>query len=757
MKKSNLRCAIAMIALIFGFAACQNDATKMYSVTVSSDIEHGSVTVDKTSVQEGDVVSLTVTADDGYSLEELSVKDSSDNLITLTDNTFAMPASNVTVNASFAKYFTVTYKSKHGTAPAAISVKENTALTAGQIAALSAEGFTFDAWYEGETKVEAGYKVTKSVTLTAKWGETKKDADSKTEAETATDADTKTNTETSTEENKEPEVVKFTVTYESAKGTAPAAISVEENAELTAEQLPTLSAEGFKFLGWYVDDTQIKAGNKVTKAITLTAKWIAQYTVSYTSDHATAPAAFTVDEGTALTAAQLPSLTESGFTFGGWFDGTTKVEAGDKVTKALTLTAKWEENSLPLVLWNSMNSENNIVWKNDDDWEYTDLESSGSYTKGIQLFDYKDRNNSLGITNPLWEASNLPFCFSDDIVYFVKDDCWIVGYKKDSTGFKEVFTKNILTLYNNIQESDSSYLSIKSITYCDQYLYFYFDALDENPYLGRLHLDENDENALSYTDFDSEPNITAMGIYKNESELNLIYISYENDNDNESSECIKTPIKDDTEFSLDQDNSASLYTMSSDVFTVRKISDLQIIGDTCYLLFAEYSHCIGGIPIAYYSLNDARIMLCTCTGGVVKIDLQTDSVGKWKNGSNILGEYRFNGSFYEPNEDWDYEEKNNSSITAVPPLEQANNYFYGPVKFIAKKPDALVIADDGIYIDAEIDEDAFISKLKKFKNMNRLVTLDLKNELMSAVDVNVTFNVSVDQDSSSFYIEDESN
>ena len=412
----------------------------------------------------------------------------------------------------------------------------------------------------------------------------------------------------------------------------------------------------------------------------------------------------------------------------------------------------------PLVLWNSREDENNIVWKNDDDSEYPYLDFSGFYTKGIQLFDYKDRNNSLGITSPLWEASNLPFCFSDDIVYFVKDDYFIVGYKKDGTSFKEVFTKNILTLYNQIQESfNSSYLSIKSITYCDQYLYFYFDALDENPYLGRLHLDENDENALSYTDFDSEPNITAMGIYKNESELNLIYISYENDNDNESSECIKTPIKVDTEFSLDQDNSVSLYTMSSDYFTVRKISDLQIIGDTCYLLFAEYSRYIGGIPIAYYSLNDARILLCTCTGGVVKIDLQTNSVGKWKNGSKILGEYKFNGSFYEPNENWGYDEKNNSSITAMPPLEQANNYFYGPVKFIAKKPDALVIADDGIYIDAEIDEYAFISKLKKFKNMNRVVTLDLKNELMSAVDVNVTFNVSVDQDSSSFYIEDEIN
>ncbi len=580
------------------------------------------------------------------------------------------------------------------------------------------------------------------------------DTDKNIENDKTTDTDTKTDTDNKTDTNTEPSVEKFTVTYVSAKGTAPSAISVEENTELTAEQLPTLSAEGFKFLGWYSEDTQIKAGDKVTKTLTLTAKWIAQYTVSYTSDHATAPVSFKVDDGTTLTAAQLPSLTESGFTFGGWFAGTTKVEAGYTVSKALTLTAKWEENSLPLVLWNSMDSEKNIV-------NTSTLESTGSYIQGIQLFDYKDRNNSLEITNPLWDASNLPFCFSDDIVYFVQDNYWIVGYKKDGTGFKEVFKKDICELYTQEQPEGGygrDYIEkIESITYYDQYLYFCFKNAWDNNYLGRLHLDESDENALSYTDFDSDSNITAMGIYKNDSELNLIYVGYEYDGYGYvgSSECIKTPIKVDPEFSLDQDNPVSLYTMSSDDFTVRKISDLQIIGDTCYLLFAEYSRSIGDIhiPLPYYSLNDARILLCTCTGGVVKIDLQTDSAGKWKNGSEVFGEYKFNGSFYEYDyNERNYVEKNNSSITAVPPLEQANNYFYGPVKFIAKKPDALVIADDGIYIDAEIDEHASISKLKKFKNMNRLVTLDLKNELMSAVDVNVSFSTSVEWDSCWFRI-----
>ena len=73
-------------------------------------------------------------------------------------------------------------------------------------------------------------------------------------------------------------------------------------------------------------------------------------TVTYSTEHATAPEKLTVTDGTALTAEQLPSLTESGYTFGGWYDGETKAEAGSyKVTKDVTLTAQWT----------AVNSENN--------------------------------------------------------------------------------------------------------------------------------------------------------------------------------------------------------------------------------------------------------------------------------------------------------------------------------------------------------------------------------------------------------------
>ena len=98
--------------LLFGFASCQHETSSaeptLYSVTVSSSIEHGKVTVDKTSAGAGATITLTATADDDYELDSYSVTDSSANAITVTNGTFTMPESNVTVSATFAPTYSVT-------------------------------------------------------------------------------------------------------------------------------------------------------------------------------------------------------------------------------------------------------------------------------------------------------------------------------------------------------------------------------------------------------------------------------------------------------------------------------------------------------------------------------------------------------------------------------------------------------------------------------------------------------------------------
>lgn len=66
----------------------------------------------------------------------------------------------------------------------------------------------------------------------------------------------------------------YTVTYVTDYGTAPEAKKVFENTKLTAEYLPELSFEGYKFIGWKIGDVLIKVNEYEVKSdITLVAKW----------------------------------------------------------------------------------------------------------------------------------------------------------------------------------------------------------------------------------------------------------------------------------------------------------------------------------------------------------------------------------------------------------------------------------------------------------------------------------------------------
>lgn len=212
-------------------------------------------------------------------------------------------------------FYTITYVSEFGTAPDAISVEEGTVLTAEQLPSISAEGYTFKGWFDGETQAKADeYTVTNDVTLTAEW---------------------------------EVAIKNYTVSFTTSIGTKPEAFTVAENTILTAEQLPAIEDpdKNHNFKGWYDENTLAKAGEyKVTKDVVLTAEWKSIVTVTYQSEFGTIPTAIRVEEGTKLTAEQLPALTADGYIFLGWFDGDQKeAKAGEyEVTTAVVLTAKWE-------------------------------------------------------------------------------------------------------------------------------------------------------------------------------------------------------------------------------------------------------------------------------------------------------------------------------------------------------------------------------------------------------------------------------
>ncbi|MBQ9205616.1 MAG: InlB B-repeat-containing protein [Treponema sp.] len=282
-------------------------------------------------------------------------------------------------------YRTVTYSTEHATAPEKLTVTDGTALTAEQLPALTESGYTFGGWYDGETKAEAGYKVTKDVTLTAKWTvntyTVTLNSNGSTVAITATygkplpDLETLPTLEGSTfggyyteEYAKGTKFIDkdgkgstawdltedttlyaawgYSITYKNTKdveNTNPEIYTSEETVTLA-----NLEKEGYTFTGWYDAET---GGNKVesiaqgsTGAKTLYAQWtLITYTITYAGlDGATNPntaTTYTIETDDIT----LTDASKTGYTFGGWKnangDAVTKITKGS--TGDITLTAQW--------------------------------------------------------------------------------------------------------------------------------------------------------------------------------------------------------------------------------------------------------------------------------------------------------------------------------------------------------------------------------------------------------------------------------
>ena len=71
-----------------------------YTITVAP-AENGEVEASASKAKQGTEITLTITPDTGYILNTLTVVDASNNPVTVTDNTFTMPAADVTVTATF--------------------------------------------------------------------------------------------------------------------------------------------------------------------------------------------------------------------------------------------------------------------------------------------------------------------------------------------------------------------------------------------------------------------------------------------------------------------------------------------------------------------------------------------------------------------------------------------------------------------------------------------------------------------------------
>ena len=203
--------------------------------------------------------------------------------------------------------YTISYSTVHGSKPESKTYDYNTVLSASDLPQLSQYGYTFGGWYSGSTKITAGHRLTAPLSLTAQWSP-----------------------------------VKYTVSYSTERGSTPAAKSYDYNTTLGTAGLPSLTATGYTHTGWQVEEGAATEGYVVTKDVTLTATWeIQRYTVSYSTAHGSKPESKTHDYNTALSSSDLPELSQYGYTFGGWYSGSTKITEGHRLIAPLSLTAQW--------------------------------------------------------------------------------------------------------------------------------------------------------------------------------------------------------------------------------------------------------------------------------------------------------------------------------------------------------------------------------------------------------------------------------
>jgi len=197
--------------------------------------------------------------------------------------------------------YTITYvetKSATNSNPATYTIESDKII----LSDIEATGYTFDGWYNGETKVtEIATGSAGNLTLTAKWTP-----------------------------------VNYTIAYAEMKGATnsnPTSYTIESDKIILSD----IAAMGYTFNGWYNGETKItEIATGSTGNLTLAAKWTAiEYTITYNYDDNiggltqgnTLKTIYTVEDEFTFTA--LVNKT-TGYTFNGWYTE-KNVGTGEKV------------------------------------------------------------------------------------------------------------------------------------------------------------------------------------------------------------------------------------------------------------------------------------------------------------------------------------------------------------------------------------------------------------------------------------------
>ena len=125
---------------------------------------------------------------------------------------------------------------------------------------------------------------------------------------------------------------------------------ITEHGSALGDAMPVPVRLGYTFAGWYTEQTggtRFYATDAVNGSITLYARWTANtYTVTFDGNGGT-PSTATLTCTYGNTYGDLPDVSRTGYTFAGWYLGSTKITSGTILTTANdhVLEALWISNS----------------------------------------------------------------------------------------------------------------------------------------------------------------------------------------------------------------------------------------------------------------------------------------------------------------------------------------------------------------------------------------------------------------------------
>ena len=143
-------------------------------------------------------------------------------------------------------------------------------------------------------------------------------------------------------------VVTYTVTFDSAGGSAVTAQTIEAGQKATKPADPTKA--GYDFKGWTLNGSAYDFNTAVNGNITLVATWEQQqvvptvYTVTFDSNGGSAVTAQNIEEGQKATKPADP--TKSGYDFKGWTLNGSAYDFNTAVNSDITLAATWEQQQV---------------------------------------------------------------------------------------------------------------------------------------------------------------------------------------------------------------------------------------------------------------------------------------------------------------------------------------------------------------------------------------------------------------------------